>query len=326
MEDLVSVVILNWNGTKYLNKCLEGVTNQTYRNIEIILVDNGSTDNSLFNALVQYRVQTTIRNPENVGFAKGMNIGIENSKGTYVMALNMDVYLESHAIELMIQSLKTYAAAGAVMGKEFSWTKEGFEDTVTNSSGPGFLKLRSQGFTDKNRIDQTIFSFGAMGSFPLFRKKSLLDIHKITGYYFDPKFQTGWEDKDIFFRLHHAGWKFLYNPTSIGYHAVSGSADNKEKLTDKDVTYQQRIFRNRYFFIFKNYPLKLFLLHSPVLFAVELLLYPYYLIRNVSSALALFKGQLEFFRKVGFLKKDRSNIMNNSKMGFLEIQSYFKKF
>lgn len=321
----VSVVILNWNGKNFISKCIESVKKQTYQNIEIVLVDNNSTDGSLEEVNSLYNIDVTIRNLDNLGFAKGMNIGIENSSGDFIMTLNMDVFLSEKAIENIILSFENYSDVGIIMGKEFSWINNKFIEKETISAGPGFLKLRGQGCRDIRKINKLTYAFGAMGSFPTFRKKVLIDLKNITGYYFDPKFVTGWEDKDIFFRAHHLGWKFLYNPKIIGYHSVSGSVNNQSRLIDKSADYQQRIFRNRYYFIYKNYPNILLFLHFPILFVTELMLYPYYLLKSSKSVIALYNAQKEYFKNRRIIKKDRNKILQNSVLPFSEILSFFKK-
>jgi hypothetical protein len=325
MNKKFSVIILNWNGLKFINKCVESVIRQTYSNIEIILVDNNSTDDSVEIVSSLYKIDKLIKNTENLGFSKGMNIGIDNSTGDYVMTLNMDVYLASNAIENIVTYFDKYTDVGIIMGKEFSWINNELINNETISSGPGFLKKRGQGFSDKNNSNKLTFSFGAMGSFPTFRREVLNDLRNNIGYIFDPKFETGWEDKDVFFRTHHLGWKFLYVPEIIGYHSVSGSVNNKARLIDKSLEYQQRIFRNRYYFIFKNYNSKLLFLHLPFLLLTELILYPYYIFKNPRSLTALSKAQKEFLENINTIKKDRKKILDESSLSLKEMLSFFKK-
>lgn len=326
MNNLVSIIILNWNGLKFIDKCIKSVIDQSYKNIEIILVDNNSTDGSFEKVCSLFEIDNIVKNVENLGFAKGMNIGIEKATGDFIMTLNMDVFLMQNAIENAIETFRNHSNIGVIMGKELSWINDELINKETNSAGPGFLKLRGQGFSDKNKINIPTLSFGAMGSFPIFRKSVLEQLKDVTGYYFDPKFETGWEDKDIFFRCHHLGWKFYYNPKIIGYHAVSGSVNNKSKLIDKDIKYQKRIFRNRYYFIFKNYPLILLLLHSPFLMFTELMLYPYYLCKNPKSIIALLSAKKEFINNIKIIYNDRKRILKKSELGFKELISFFKIF
>jgi hypothetical protein len=81
---LVSIIILNYNGVKYLERCLRSVLAIDYSNFEVILVDNANTNNSLIliEQLSKHEPElVVVRNPKNVGFAQGNNIGITASKG-----------------------------------------------------------------------------------------------------------------------------------------------------------------------------------------------------------------------------------------------------
>ncbi len=85
-KDLVSIIIVTRNSEITLAPCLASIRSQTYTNYEIILVDNGSTDNTL--TLVNPQTVRLITNPCNLGFAKANNIGIEHSTGKYFLLLN----------------------------------------------------------------------------------------------------------------------------------------------------------------------------------------------------------------------------------------------
>src|ERR1035437_9645327 len=92
--DKVTVVLLNWNGLEYIEKCVESIFKQTYSNIELIIVDNGSTDFSLDVISRKYPDLQILKNETNLGFAQGMNTGITASSGEFVLLLNLDVYLK----------------------------------------------------------------------------------------------------------------------------------------------------------------------------------------------------------------------------------------
>ncbi|MHC4122705.1 MAG: glycosyltransferase family 2 protein, partial [Planctomycetota bacterium] len=85
---LCSVIIANWNGKQYLQRCLTAISLQTYKNIEVILIDNSSTDDSVDFITRNFPDIRLIRNNENYGFAKANNIGIKISKGKYIATIN----------------------------------------------------------------------------------------------------------------------------------------------------------------------------------------------------------------------------------------------
>lgn len=102
VEDLISIIIVNWNGQKWLNRCLDSVYNQTYRNIEVILVDNGSFDSSVKSVRNFYSQVKVIENKNNFGFSKANNIGAVVSKGDLFLFLNNDTVLDENALKKLI--------------------------------------------------------------------------------------------------------------------------------------------------------------------------------------------------------------------------------
>jgi len=326
MQRGVSVVVLNWNGIRFIETCLSGIYNQSYKKIQVVLVDNASEDSSLEKVINNFKKVKIIRNKTNLGYAKGMNIGISACTGEYILILNIDVYLDKYCIQQMVNSIEENNYCGAVMGKELTWNESGFFNMPTISSGPGYLRKRGQGTRDMVNLNERVLSFGAMGSFPMFRSSCLMDLYDNIGYYFDPKFVTGWEDKDIFFRLHHLGYYFLYDPCAIGYHYGSGSVQGKKKLIDKDNLYQTRIIRNRYYFILKNYPNWLLIRHSGYLLITEILFIIYLLFRSPISIKALFSAQLELKRNLNLILRDRKKIQSKSKLSRSQIYAFFKEY
>ncbi|MBI2267473.1 MAG: glycosyltransferase [Armatimonadetes bacterium] len=115
---LVSVIVVNWNGQAYLDECFKALKTQTFTDFEIILVDNGSTDGSL--DLVEERYHdlvTIIRNPANLGFAKGNNVGILASKGKYVATLNNDTWVDPRWLEELVRAAENDEDIGMCASK-----------------------------------------------------------------------------------------------------------------------------------------------------------------------------------------------------------------
>src|SRR5438309_848395 len=101
----VSVIVLNYNGAPSLRQCLESITSQSYSPWEIILVDNNSTDNSADEAERLFPELRVIRNPKNLGFAEGNNVGVRSSSGDLVLLANNDIVLGSNAIFALTNNL-----------------------------------------------------------------------------------------------------------------------------------------------------------------------------------------------------------------------------
>src|SRR5574344_2126315 len=104
MEELVSIVVPFYNAGKFLNKCIESILVQTYVNIQLILVNNLSTDNSLSIANSYLKIDSRVQVLEcrNKGVSYSRNCGIENAKGKWILFIDADDYIEKNTIELML--------------------------------------------------------------------------------------------------------------------------------------------------------------------------------------------------------------------------------
>ena len=102
----VSIIVPIYNAEEYLPKCIDSLINQTYQNIEIILLNDGSTDNTQ-NIIASYKDKRIIAiNKKNTGIADTRNEGIKKSTGEYIMFVDSDDYLELNSIELLIKKLE----------------------------------------------------------------------------------------------------------------------------------------------------------------------------------------------------------------------------
>ncbi|GFP43541.1 rhamnosyltransferase, partial [Candidatus Hakubella thermalkaliphila] len=117
---LVSVVILNYNGMKYINQCLESVLSTDYPNFEVIFVDNSSTDGSLEYVNGRFRGNQCFRivaNSNNYGFAEGNNVGVRHSMGTYIVFLNIDTEVDPRWLKELITVVESDQTIGAAQCK-----------------------------------------------------------------------------------------------------------------------------------------------------------------------------------------------------------------
>ena len=173
--------------------------------------------------------------------------------------------------------------------------------------------------------NESCYAFGVTGSFPIFQRAVIDDLITVSGHFFDPLFQTGWEDTDVRFRLFWRGWKTLYSPELIGWHVGSSSANSKMRLVDKSLQYKQRIFRNRMYVIGK-FPGKLkrrLRFYLPISYILIIL---YFLFRSPKSLLALYRAQLEVKKNKLPISIQQGLIEKSAIVDVDEILKYFKKF
>ncbi len=218
-KELISVVIVNWNGRRWLKDCLDSLHSQNYDNYEIIFVDNNSSDNSVEFVSKKYPKIRIIQNKENVGFAKGNNQGIEKAKGDYVLLLNNDTWVEKDFLEKLIKSFEVIPNLGCVQPRIVLMKDQENLDVCgafwTSSSFLYYYGLAKNKNLDKYNKIMPVFSI--KGAAMMIPKKV---INKIG--LFDDDFWCYYEETDFCHRLWLSGYECWYYPKTTCYHAVGG--------------------------------------------------------------------------------------------------------
>ena len=255
---LVSVIILNYNGKRFLNKCLTSVLNSNYSNVEVILVDNASTDDSI--KLVKERfghspVLIIIKNSTNLGFAAGNNVGLSCSKGKYVVFLNNDTVVEPNWLIELVGVMETNAKIGAAQSKLLSLDNKNFFDSAGDFIDYYGIPIRrgSWGEEDTGQYDRIEEIFSARGAATIVRHKLLKEIGA-----FDDDFYLNYEDIDLCWRIRLNGYKIVFVPKSKVYHAGGASI-----ISTVGVFYTEK---NRITALLKNMSLKYLIKYSPLTF------------------------------------------------------------
>ena len=247
----VSINIVNWNGLHFLGECIESIKLQTYKNIELMIIDNNSSDGSVDFLNAKYPEIKLLINTHNEGFSRAHNQAIKMSCGEYIIPLNFDIILAPSFVEEIVKAIESSPKIGIVSGKLYALTN-GSEINIIDSTGITmsgmFSSDRGQGEPDSHKYDKMEYVFGASGAAPLFRREMLEDI-SLHGEYFDEDFYIYVEDVDLCWRAQLFGWKAVYTPLAIAYHhrGATRKSDSEMKLNYLIIGY-----RNRYWAIIKN--------------------------------------------------------------------------
>ena len=212
----ISVIIVNYNGKKLLEKCLESLFKIDYNNFEVILVDNNSTDGSMEFVTKNYPKIIVIKLDSNKGFAEPNNIGTKIAKGEYLLFLNNDTVTTTNFISEMVNVLEKdekIAICQSLLLKP---------DGNIDSSGD-FIDKMGIVYNSKTKTDEIKEISSARGACMLIRKK-IFD--KLGG--FDEKFFFSFEDVDLGWRSWILGYKVVIVPNSIVYHDA-GKTSSKLK-------------------------------------------------------------------------------------------------
>jgi len=257
----VSVVILNHDGMGVLLDCLGSVFSSGYPSLEVIVVDNGSTDGSADTAKREFPEIMLVKNRRNLGCGAGNNIGIGQAGGEYIVLLNNDVFVTKGWLEALLEASGRHVEAGFFQPKILLADRRG----VINSAGnmihlAGFGLCRGIGEVDRGQYDQEArIGFGS-GACLLVKRKALEDVG-----FLDPVYFAFNEDTDWGWRAALRGWSSIYVPSSIVYHKLGYSWGGS--LSHRKFYFLER---NRVLTVFKNYSTRSLIILLPLLFLIEL--------------------------------------------------------
>lgn len=309
----IAIIILNWNGVNDTLLCLNSLLKQSYKDFKIVVVDNGSTDNSK-KLLEEYQKKNPekinlIYNPKNFGFAGGVNTGIEwalNDNFEYVALFNNDAEADKDWLKQLVEAVKPRE-----IGISTGLLLHGDGKTI-DSTGDWYTTWGLP--FPRNRNDKTVnapsggYVFSASGGASLYKTSLLKEIGM-----FDEDLFAYYEDTDISFRTQLAGYKIIYNPKAIAYHKQGATSKKIPGFT----VYQT--FKNLPILFIKNVPRKLlFTIGIKFYFAYYLMLFN--AIAKGSGKYAIKGSWMSFI--LGFKKlKERKYIQKHAKVS----PNYIKK-
>lgn len=223
-KPLVSIIIVNWNGKKWLKKCLDSLLAQTYDNFEILVVDNASSDESLVFLEQNYPTIKTIQSKTNLGFAGGNNLGIKNASGAFLLLLNNDTWVERNFLGRLMSELDEYKY-DVLSPREKKYNNEkimqGEYSSTTDVLGHPVYVINNMP------------SLYLTGVCLLFRAELYIETGGLDDDYF-----MYCEEIDWFWRLNLLNKKFAYSKDIYIHHAGAGGMG-------KGMKYQTFLWRNQ---------------------------------------------------------------------------------
>lgn len=266
---LVSVVIVNYDSGAYLVDCVRSLVNSTYPNLELIVVDNASDDDSVTRVEALYEHVEVIRNPVNVGYSKASNIGIANANGEFVVIMNPDIVVDRDWLNGLLDAAHRHPRAAFFQPKILLMD----DPHILNSAGnmihiAGFGICRGIGTLDSERFQAESQICYASGACVLARLEGLLEIGPMEELFF-----AYGEDKDWGWRALMMEWQSVYVPSSRILHKWSPSLGRSpEKFYFLEF--------ERLLSIWKNYSKRTLILLTPIFLVVEISVLLYALARG----------------------------------------------
>lgn len=257
---LVSVVIVTWNSAPFLRRCLAALAAQTYRQIEVIHVDNASTDDSA--AIVRGGARAThIINDTNRGFSAAVNQAVRVANGEFVLLLNPDAYLEPDYVSLLVAAMNG-EGLGMATGKLLQADSGLIDSKGIRMTRSGRHLDIEQGKPDSRQ--PTADSphpevFGVSGAAAMYRTTFIRDV-TVAGEFLDEDFFAFREDADVAWRGRLFGWRAIYVPNAVAHHVRSVTPEKRRALSP---TINMHGVKNRFLLRLKNEGVYLALRNAP---------------------------------------------------------------
>ena len=249
----ISVIIVNWNGRHLLDVCISAMRRQTFRDCEIILVDNGSSDGSADYVQCEFPEVKLLNLPENRGFTGGNIAGYEVASGRLIALLNNDTEAHPEWLAALHKASLQYPNAGSFASKMLYFDNRqciencGFDLGICGTTVDlGRDEMDGPAWATPREV------FGACGGAVAYRRSMLEDIG-----FLDPDFFAIYEDVDLSFRAQLRGYGCVYIPDAIVFHRYRSTLGAHSA---RQVFFSQRNIELMYF---KNMPAGLMLRSAP---------------------------------------------------------------
>jgi GT2 family glycosyltransferase len=325
---VASVIIVNWNGREYLETCLESLEGQRFRQFEVLLVDNGSEDDSV--AMVRSRfpwVSTVIENPRNLGFGIANNQAMVEARGRYVVLLNNDTETDADWLGALVEAADRDPSVGMCASKILSFDRrEVIDNTGHLIYRDGLNRGRGRLEVDSGQYDAATDCLFPSGCAALYRKSMLDEVGL-----FDETFFAYGDDTDLGLRARLAGWRCVFVPGARVYHRYSATTGQYSP------TKAFLVERNRVWVAVKTLPLSM-LAVSPLYTLARFGLQAYGALAGKGAAGrftseysawsligVLFRAYWAAFTNLEHSLKERRRILGAKKVSNAEIRRWFRE-
>lgn len=327
----VSVNLVVYNGEKYIRQCLDSVKKQVYENFEVNILDNNSSDSTKEIIKKEFPKFNLVEGEKNLGTWPGQEELLKHSHGEYIVALSVDVVLDSHFVEEVIRIFEKDPKIGAVQGKIYSAQNLQIIDTC------GFEAFRSRrivnighGEEDKGQFNQEKEIFAVEGAVPVLRRQALEDcrLESQGDKIIDPDFFWYGDDLDLAWRMRLFGWKQIFAPEVIAWHdrqttkvLAGGGWLEFIKIRKRVPMFKRRLdWRNTTLTIVKNDFASNLLCDSYYILWRQLRLWGYFLLFETSMVSEIFRVA----KMLPKMLKRRNEIMRKAMVSAREMRGWFK--
>ena len=268
----VTIVIPNYNGKHFMEPCLSSLSEQTYKNFHILVVDNASSDGSIEYMEENYPDIELIKLQKNFGFSKAVNIGIQHSRTPYVILLNNDTTVDTRYVEEMVKAIEKSPKIFSVSSKMIQMYHPELIDSAGDLYtllGWGVCRGCGRPVSNYQKYDEI---FTACAGAAIYRRSVFDEIG-----YFDENHFAYLEDIDIGYRARIYGYYNMYCPTALVYHVGSGTSGSKYNSFKVKLAARNNLYLNykkyaSFTISFKFYSFSYWIFCKNIYFSVKLVL------------------------------------------------------
>lgn len=295
----VLAVIVNYNGGELALQCIASLLCQTYQPLEVVVVDNASTDGSRDAIKKKFPNVELLEMNRNRGWGAACNFGIRSQLSDYVALINNDTVLDQNCIREMVQAIELDPRYGSCASRVLLYRERDRAEVCGLTIYRDGLSCARGRLGAANRYDQVEEVFCASGCCSLLRREMLDEIGD-----YDADFFAYGDDTDLGWRQQLAGWKCVYTPHAVAYHAHSQAAGSYSKFKAFHVE------RNRIYICIKYFPLWSLLLSF--FYSAYRYFYQWYLstFKN-KGALARYRKQNSLVSGIGILLNAHWSTLKN---------------
>lgn len=302
----LAIVILNWNGRRFLERFLPTLQGTLPEYAEIVIADNASSDDSVSFLRENHPDIRVLEHAHNEGFAQGYNHALENVEATYYCLLNSDIEVTEHWIEPIIEQMDANEKIAAVQPKLLSYDRRDEFEYAGAAGGfvdkYGYPFCRGRVFSnvekDHGQYDTEMDIFWATGAALFVRS----DVYRTMGG-LDPDFFAHMEEIDFCWRIKNAGYKIKINPASVVYHIGGGTLPKNNSYK----TYLN--FRNNLFLLLKNLPEERLRKTFVVKFFLDQVAAWFFLLQgHFKDFTAVYKAMRDFYKNYEYCKNKRNTL------------------
>ena len=283
-KPLISIMLLTWNAKEITADCLKSIEKQTFKNYEVVLIENGSTDGSASYLKKRFPFIKLVENKKNLGYAGGHNSGIKKAQGDYFLILNNDIVLDKD----FLKELWKHKNKADILGvknyffdrKNILWAIGSKINKFTMRARLIANKEKDLGQYDNSEVDQ------AVGSAMLINKKVIDKVNFLDESFFAYYEETEWQS-----RAQNAGFEISWVPSAKLWHKVAYSYGGKKAIIPA-----YYLVRNRGYYIKKYSKYKI--IAYPYWFLEVFMRIIYGLIKDGNYAKMSLKGAKDFFKGI----------------------------